>query len=217
MFNCVKGSGTVGAEDRKITNFTKLNIAGDYTIILKQDSSLTLNISGDDNLLKYVRTDMDGDELKIDTKKNLCSKHGFTVKIGVRNINDIRASGAVDMSSDGKLNVKDISMSFSGACKVNMDMAANNVRTEGSGSTEVTLKGQAANHSVEFTGSGKLSALDFVVNKYTIHTTGASHSQINVLNELNVSSTGSSDIEYRGNPATINNNKTGASSIKKID
>jgi len=70
---------------------------------------------------------------------------------------------------------------------------------------------------VEFTGSGKLSALDFVVNKYTIHTTGASHSQINVLNELDVSSTGSSDIEYRGNPATINNNKTGASSIKKID
>ena len=50
-----------------------------------------------------------------------------------------------------------------------------------------------------------------------ISTTGASHCDINVLNSLNVSTTGSSEIRYRGNPTNVNTSKTGASSVTKID
>lgn len=215
--NCKKGSGNEKQEDRKVADFSKIDVSGDYDITIKQDSSLSVSITADDNLLPYIRSEVDGGQLRIYSKKGLCTQKAIIVKIGVRNLDEIKGSGGISVSSDGKLNVKDINMHFSGASKVNMELVANNVTTKGSGATEISLKGQAASHTLELTGSGKVSALDFVVNKYTIHTTGASECQINVLNELDVRSTGASDVEYRGNPSTINNNKTGASTIKKID
>ncbi len=215
--NCVHGSGNELKEERKVANFTKINVSGGYNILLKQDSSLTLNITADDNVFKYIRTNVNGDELKIDTKRSICANHPITIIIGIRNLAELDGSGAVEFKSDGKLNVKDIDITLAGAGHLNLDMNANNVITKGSGATEISLKGQATSYSVDLTGTGSVDALDFVVNKYDIQATGTSTCKINVLNELNVNTTGASDIQYRGNPAKINNSKTGSSDIKKID
>ena len=215
--NCIKGSGHTNVEDRKVNYFTKLRISGAYKIILKQDSSLSLHITADDNLMRYIHTETDGDWLKIYSKKNLCTSGQIIVNIGVRNLDEIKGSGAIEISSDGTLNVHDIAFRLSGASKADLDLHAANVTTKGTGATEITLRGQASTHDVDLSGSGKLHALDFVVGRYNIETTGASHCQINVLQQLDIHSTGASDIEYRGNPATINNSKSGASSLTKVD
>lgn len=64
---------------------------------------------------------------------------------------------------------------------------------------------------------GKINAFDFVVGEYTIRSSGASHCKINVLKTLNVHSSGASEIKYKGSPSTVNNDKSGASSIEKVD
>ena len=217
MMNCVKGSGNSASEDRKVEKFTGLEASGDYKILLKQDSSYSLHITGDDNLLKYIKTTISGDNLRISSKKSLCSKSPITIVIGVANLDELKGTGAIQITSEGKLNVKDIDIHLAGASKVDLDLNATNVTTKGSGATEIYLKGQATTHTIDLTGSGKLSALDFVVNKYDLQTTGASECKINVLTDLKVHTTGASDVQYRGNPTNINNSKSGASSLKKID
>ena len=204
-------------ENRKVTDFNRLEIAGGFKVKLVQDSSLKVSINADDNLMKYIETDVDGDKLTLKTTKNICSSGEITVVIGVRHLKDLEGSGAVDLSAAGPLNTGDIHFHFSGATKVNLELNAGTVNTEGTGSTEITLKGQAGAHNVEMTGSGNLDALDFVVGKYSIKTTGAAECKINVLNSLSVNTTGSSNIEYRGNPKDVDTKKTGASSVQKID
>lgn len=216
-YKCIKGSGREAAENLTVANFTEINVKGGYHIILKQDSSLYLNITADDNVLKLIRTEVDGDKLRISTKRNICAERPITITIGIKRLEAIEGSGAIELENQGKLNVNDLKLKFSGASKVNLDLSANNVTTEGSGATEINLKGQATSHSVHLTGSGKLYALDFIVDKYDLETTGASECKINVLNELNTHTTGAADIEYRGNPAHVNNSKVGAAEIKKID
>lgn len=214
--NCIKGSGTEKSEDRKVADFTKLDIAGGYKVVLKQDSSLNVHITADDNLLEHIQTEITGDELKIYTKPSICSSGQITLIIGVKNLEELHNAGAIDLSSDGKLNTKDLKIELAGASKVDLDLNADRLMTRGSGSSEIKLKGQAANHDIRLTGGGSLDALDFVVSTYNIEGTGAIDCKVNVLKELNVHSTGAADIEYKGNP-TINSSKTGASSIKKID
>jgi hypothetical protein len=214
---CVRGSGHQVTESHKIGNFTKLEIDGAFRVNLKQDSSGTASITGDDNLLKYIRSENDGDKLVIESRKNFCSSGEMVINIGIKTLERLEGSGAVEFVSDGKLNTKDLDIRLSGASKVDLDLTAANVTTHGSGATEIMLKGQATSHKVDLTGSGKVSALDFVVGSYDISTTGASHCDINVLNSLNVSTTGSSDIRYRGNPTNVTTSKTGASSVTKIN
>lgn len=216
-FACVHGSGNQITETRKVGDFDRVDISGEFKVTIKQDSSASLTINADDNLLKYIKTSVTDGKLRIYSKKNFCSSGELTVHIGVRNVKEIDASGAVSVTSDGKINTGDIHFGLSGATKLNLDLNAANVTTEGSGATKLNLTGQASSHSIELSGVGKVEALDFVVGNYNIETSGASKCEINVLNSLSVHSSGASKIRYRGNPATVNNDKSGASSLEKIN
>ena len=216
-FKCIKGTGHVRTETRKMNDFTKIDVAGGYKVTLKQDSTESIAISIDDNLFKYVETTIDGNTLRVHSRRNICPSGEATLVIGVKNLEGIGTSGAVDVKSDGRLNVKDLNIDMSGSTKIDLDINAANVHTGASGSSEIYLKGQAASHNVDMSGSGKVEALDFVVGKYKISTSGASECRINVLNELDLHTSGSSDISYRGNPTKVTNDQSGASSVKKID
>ncbi|RKR83082.1 putative autotransporter adhesin-like protein [Mucilaginibacter gracilis] len=214
---CKSGSGKMITEKRDVKGFSKLDISGSYTVVIKQDSVESISVTADDNLMKYVKVNLDGDKLRVHSKGNICGSGKFLLTISLRNLSALKTSGAVEVSSNGKIIAKDLDMNMSGASKVTLDVDANSVTTTGSGITEINLTGQASSHNVELSGSGQLNALDFVVATYDIESSGVSHCKINVLNQLNINSSGVADVQYKGNPAKINNNKSGASTLKKIE
>lgn len=216
MFNCVHGSGTEASENRKVSDFSRIDISGGFKVVLKQDSSLSVKITADDNLLKYIKTTVNGSKLRIYTRRNFCNSNQTIVYIGVRHLEELKASGGIEVESDGKITTQDIHLRLSGATKITMDLNAANVTTNGSGATELNLKGQATSHNIDLSGSGKVNALDFVVGNCEIQTTGVGHCEVNVLHQLSIHSTGASEVKYRGNPS-ISSDKLGASSVEKIN
>ncbi|MDN5285912.1 MAG: hypothetical protein JWR38_2186 [Mucilaginibacter sp.] len=216
-FNCVHGSGKLVTEQRKANDFKKIEITGAFKIHLKQDSSSSITVIGDDNLLKYVSTSVDGDKLTIKSTKSMCFDDSLIVTVGIRQLNEIKSSGAVDLLSIGKITANDLKIGLSGASKANLDLSVANLSTHSSGVAKLSFKGQAASYNLESSGLTKINAFDFVVGDYTISTSGASECKINVLKTLNVHSSGASEIDYKGSPSTVNNDKSGASKIKKVD
>ncbi len=215
--DCIEASGNQISQDRNVGSFTRVETSGSMKVILKQGPVNNVKITADDNILKDIETNVRGNKLHIDLDKNFCNAGPITVYITSKDYESVDASGAVEILSDGKLNLKDFELDLSGSSKVDIDLNAANVKTSSSGASEIFLKGQAGSHELELSGSASVNALDFVVGRYRIESSGASESRINVLNELNISSSGSSDIEYRGNPSTIKNDESGASGLKKID
>ncbi|HVW13686.1 MAG TPA: head GIN domain-containing protein [Mucilaginibacter sp.] len=216
-FGCIKGSGNNITENHKVGDFTRLEVSGGFRVNLKQDSSLNLSVTADDNLMKYIHIDNDGDRLHVYIRKPVCGSGEMILNVGIKRLEALKGSGAITFVSDGKLNTGDLRIGLSGASKVDLDLTAANVTTEGSGSSEIDLKGQATSHRLELTGAGKVHAFDFVVGKYDIHTTGASECEINVLNDLDVNTTGSSDVKYKGNPANVNSSKLGAGTLTHVN
>ncbi len=215
--NCIIGSGNQTTETRKVNDFTKIDISGGYIIKLVQDSSLSLTVTADDNVQQHIKTDVSGDKLRI-TNKNICTSSGeVIVVIGVRNLEELKASGAVEVSSDGMINTKDLNISLSGSTQVTLAINAARLSTHASGSSEINLTGQASEHDLELSGSSNVNAFELVTGVYNISTSGSSDCNINVLQELNVHSSGSSSIKYRGNPSSVNNDKSGSSSIEKVN
>jgi hypothetical protein len=215
--DCKKGSGNMTTENRKLSKFTKMDISGGFKINIKQDTGASISITADDNLIKDIHADVDGDKLTLKANNGKCTSGVIMVNITVKDLSEIKTLGTVDLVSNGKLTIQDLSLNLAGVTKIDFDLSAGNVVVGSSGMANIALKGQASSTSVDFSGSGTLTAFDFVVSKYTLNSSGQSHCQINVLNELNVNSSGSSQVEYKGNPSTIKNNKAGASSLKKVD
>ena len=215
----VRGSGNMITETRNVGDFDRIEISNAYKLIIKQDTAGTskLTVNADDNLMKYIKTDVSGGKLHIYNHKNIRSREGLTVTVTVKNLKQINASGAVTVESDGKLTVQDLKFDISGATKVNMQLDAANVFTDISGVGKMTLSGQASSHHVQSSGMCKLDAYDFVVGDYDIETSGVGRCDINVLNKLNVHTSGAATIRYKGNPKEVNDDKSGASSVKKVD
>ena len=216
-FDCVDGSGKQVYQTRKVEPFTKVETGGSLKLVLKQDANQSVRIVADDNIQKSIKTYVDGNTLKIKMDGNFCNTGPITVYLSAKSYEGVDASGAVEVESDGKLQTKDFYLDLSGSSKVTLDLNAANVETKSSGASEIHLKGQASSHRIDMSGSGSVDAFDFVVGKYKIESSGASESKINVLNELSVHSSGSSDVKYRGNPQKVINDESGASSVKKID
>nr|WP_294945133.1 head GIN domain-containing protein [uncultured Mucilaginibacter sp.] len=216
-FRKVHGSGKAATEKRTVVDFSKVDVSGGLKVTLKQDSSSTVTITADDNLLKYIKTEVDGDKLRIYTTRNLDSQTELIIGIGLKKLEALEASGAVEVSSIGRITTGNLDLGLSGSTHLDMDISAADVHTDGSGATELKLRGQAASHHVNLSGSGDIDAFDFVVGKYSIETSGASHCKINVLKDLSVHSSGSSEIEYKGSPSNVSSDKSGAASITKVD
>ncbi len=216
--NCKRGSGHLITETRNLNSFSKIDISGGYRVIIKQDSAASsVTLTADDNLMQYIKTDLDGNELKIHSAHRICGSGQYVITIRLKDLSYFKASGAIEVTSDGKITAKDIEFNLAGATKVTLSLNADNVNTHCSGLTELDLTGQAKSHNVEMSGSGTINAFDFVTGAYSIQSSGMSHCRINVLNELNVNSSGVSEIQYRGNPANVNDNKSGVSSLQKVD
>ncbi|MGI4804152.1 MAG: head GIN domain-containing protein [Janthinobacterium lividum] len=213
--SCEKGSGKIASEDRKLESFTKITTSGNFKIVLKQGPA-AIKVSADDNLLKIIETNVSSDELKISTKNEICGEKTLEVDITNPDFQAVKSSGTLDLSSDGKLNVKDFDMELAGVAKVNLDLTAANVKTLANGSAEINLKGQATANNVTMNGSANLNALDFIVANYKIETRGDAHCKVNVLSQLSVNVSGAGDVQYKGNPAKINNENAGSMSLKKV-
>lgn len=214
---CIKGSGNEASETRKTGNFNKIDISGGFKVTLKQDTSKSLVVTADDNLMKYIRTEVGGGKLRILTRKNICNNAPIAITLNVGTINEIKGSGAVEIVSEGRINTQNLNLQFSGTSKINLDLNAADVKTETAGTSEIVLKGQAASHAVEVAGVADLQAFDFVVGNYKINTSGSADCKINVLSSLIVNSQGASDIKYRGNPTKVETEKSGAASVKKVE
>jgi hypothetical protein len=215
-FNCVHGSGNQISETRKFGEFDRISVSGGYKVVLKQDSSFGIKITADDNLLKYIKTEVANQKLKIYSKRNFCNNSQLVINIGVKSLKELKATGGIELISDGKIITKDIAFKLTGATKLSIELNAINVTTTGSGATEVNLKGNASSHIIDLSGSGKVNALDFAVNNCDIQTAGVGESRVNVTNILNIHSSGASSVKYKGNPQ-ITNDKSGASSVEKVD
>ncbi|MES3019170.1 MAG: head GIN domain-containing protein [Bacteroidota bacterium] len=215
--NCVSGSGNQITQTRDVGSFSRIETSGSIKVILKQGPASSLKITADDNIMKELETYVRGNRLIIDLDGSFCDAGPITVYVTSSEYRGVDASGAVEILGDGKLNVNDFDLELSGSSKVVLDINAANVKTSSSGASEISLRGQAGSHELDLSGSSSVDALDFVVGRYRIESSGASNSRINVLNELDIRSSGSSDVEYRGSPSKIKNDESGASSLKKID
>ncbi len=215
--DCTTGSGNQISEERKVETFNKIDVSGSVKLMITQSATQLLKITADDNVLKDFKTSVSGNTLKIELEGNFCNAGPILVETSTANLEAIEASGAVEVKSVGQINAQDFSLNLSGSSKTDLDLIANRLSTKSSGSSVIVLKGQAAKHDIDISGSTDIKAFDFVVADYDIESSGSSNCDINVLNKLNISSSGVSNISYKGNPKTVNNDKSGSSNVKKVE
>jgi predicted small secreted protein len=191
----VRGSGDIEEEIRDIEEFDELDISGAFTVRVAVGESPYLQISGDDNLLKYVRTRVRGDRLIIDTKREINARKKMKINVSTSYLEKLNVSGANSVKIRG--------------------IDSDKFRADISGACTVSLEGETGVFDVDLSGATKLYADDFRADQVKIDCSGASKAEVFAREYLNADASGVSKIYYRGNPEDIRSDASGISSIRR--
>ncbi len=214
----ITGNGKIISEQRSLSDFTSIEVAGPYNVVLQQGADFSIRIEGDENLLKHIDTHVSGNALSIGSHKgyNLKSRKGIKVFINAPQINSLQIAGSGNINSSSKLtNTSKIHIRVGGSGDVVLDINAPEVGAEISGSGSVTLKGQTRDFKAEVAGSGEIHAFDLLSENTSVDIAGSGDVALFASKTLDISIAGSGDVRYKGSPA-VKKSIAGSGDIRPV-
>lgn len=213
--NCIIGNGEIVKEKRDVGTFTSIVLKMGGDLYLKQDTTTTLSIEAQENLLEHIVTRISGKKLIIDFKSGCYKSDGpVNFYITLPELSEVQVNGSGNIKGKGVFNLEDIGLKINGSGNVNMDIVANRIDISINGSGSVFLDGTSQKLKASISGSGEIYAEDHTSYKAYISVTGSGSCEVYAHDLLDVSITGSGDVSYFGNPE-LRTHVTGSGSVRK--
>jgi hypothetical protein len=178
-FGGVKGSGTAKTEVRQVAAFSAIELAGSFDAEVSMGAP-RVELSGDDNLLPLIASDVTGDKLVLRSTENMRPSLPLVAKISVPRLTAVKVSGSGTVTLHG----------------VTADALA--ISLVGSG--DVRGDGTAHQLNAEVTGSGDLELANLPVDRATVEISGSGDIEVDATRTLDVRISGSGSVKYHGNP-----------------
>ncbi|MDX2245435.1 MAG: head GIN domain-containing protein [Bacteroidia bacterium] len=209
----VKGNGNVTKEMQTFEAFDGLRVSGAFEVVLNQGDTYAVELEADENLHSNIRYEVSGGILEIKTEGNISRFEKMKVFVTAPAFKTIKTSGGVEISTENTLTGESLELEASGASKADLDVMVQNLRTEFSGAGDVTLSGEAGKTAVILSGAGKLKAFDLKTHEMNVSISGAGYAEVNADQKLELNVSGAGKVRYKGNPAVVNENISGAGSV----
>jgi len=212
----VSGSGDVVTQEEDISGFDEVSASHNFDVNIEQGDSYEVVIRIDDNLLDDLEVTKQGDRLEIGFKRNIITRNAtMEADITMPRLRGVDLSGASDAHITGFDSNDDFSSGLSGASSLSGDIRSGDVSLDLSGASEVTLSGSGGNLVIDASGSSDVDLAEFPVEDADLDLSGSSEIILNVNGTLDVSASGSSDVEYVGEPTLGSIQTSGSSSVSR--
>ncbi|HEV9037742.1 MAG TPA: head GIN domain-containing protein [Puia sp.] len=218
----VHGNGNVRTEDRSVGNFKNVDVSGAATVLVTQGEKCSIRIEADDNLMQYIEVQQTGDKITIRERPGFhilpANRDRIKVYVTAPVYNDIEASGACDIIGQNKIsNSENLSVHVSGAGDIRMELEAPRLDAEVSGSGSIFLKGQTKDVSIDLTGAGDAHCYDLQAENTKVAVTGAGSAEVYASVKLDAEVSGVGSVSYKGHASEVNQQVSGAGSVRKAD
>ncbi len=187
---------TYKSETREFSNFTKIEASGSLNVVIVVGKDFKVELESSKKELAEIVTEADSDILKIHSKKDWSiSKTEVAVRISLPKLVAAEISGnSIAVISNVKS--EDLSLKLNGA-------------------SSIKISGEAENAVIIANGASKIEAENLKTKNTIIEIHGSSTAVINASNSLDANAYGSSNVLFGGNPKTVQQNTSGASSVRK--
>ena len=211
--SCKRDAGPRTTEYRTVGVFDKLDLAGSADLILTDDSTYDVKIEAGANLLPYIKTEVNNGVLRIYEKPNMTwNFREIRIWVSTTYLDRIVLAGSGSISgNDFVANSMEVGLSGSG--RIVLGAEAQDMDAWISGSGRIEMVGEATNTDIEISGSGDFEGRSFETQNADIMITGSGKCYLTVWQDLFARITGSGDVIYYGDPATVQTQITGSGSV----
>ena len=188
------GNGHWVTQKRSVAVYDRINISGHFKLTYQDHAGESVSVSGDQNLLPYVRTHVKHGELMIDTAPGVRINPSKVITIHLRN------HSIEQLTSTG---VNEVELSH---------LNEHVLRVNASGGSQISLRGKVDDVLYQGEGVSQINATDLIAYDAHAQLTGASVLHTHVDHRLDAKLAGSSQLRYTGSPEVISN----ASGLSKV-
>jgi hypothetical protein len=191
----IDGSGRSATEQRDVAQFTELQVRGALTVEARSGDQRSVTITGDDNILRIIKTNVRDNRLTIEPEKSYTSDVPLRVSVVAPDLRGIVASGASTVTVEG-IRTTELSVQAGGASTVRASGSVERVTADATGASRILL--------------GDVTARDAGVRA-----SGASMIEVSASGTISGRASGASSIRYRGTPQDVQVSTSGASSVRR--
>ena len=220
LFSCDRiigeqGNGVIVTENFSTDDFSDLNIEGSFNVILEPGSRPSVTITGDENLLEWIKVDSHGQVLNIETERRLNGSVDIEILVIYTELEEINSSGASNIIAEEQIKTKDLRLEISGAGKIDMALDVERLDLVLSGAALIYLSGQATVLDANMSGAGSLEAFSLQTKNCEVNISGVGSAEVNVSENLEARVSGVGGVEYLGNPEHVVRDVSGIGRIKQ--
>ncbi len=191
----IRGSGKLTSEPRSVSGFTSIDMQGSADVIVTFGETESAVVEADDNLLPYIETRVENGQLVIATRPRVSYTTANPVRVNVT----MKTLSKTVLSGSGNIDVSGLK---GDAITIGLP-----------GSGNITVKGSANSVYVTLGGSGMIVCKDLTAHSATVKLSGSGNVSVYASDNLDATISGSGNIQYSGNPATINKTISGSGNI----
>ncbi len=188
------GSGKVVTEHRQAELFEEVEISGAIDVVIDIADEPTVVVETDDNLQKYVSTQVRGKRLVIKETESLDPSR-LIVHVTTPKLVAFDSSGSTHAKISG-LDEKRFALDVSGAA-------------------EVELQGDVDVFVIDASGAAEIDAEKLIADRVEVDGSGAAEFRVHANETLIADISGAGELEYSGDPETVKTDLSGAASVEK--
>lgn len=210
----VKGSGKVTTEARQISeDFTNIEVSRGIEVEITQNSSKSVEVKADDNIINYIITKVEDGTLLITLDKSIKNSSTKKVMITMPSIESLRTSSGSSIESNNTLVVSKIDLRASSGSEINLSIEAEDIKCESSSGSDITLEGKALKLETSSSSGSDIDAQNLLANDVVAKSSSGSSIEIHPILSLNAKVSSGGDIKYYKNPKVINKKTSSGGSV----
>jgi hypothetical protein len=212
------GSGTSRVETRTVDHFSEVVLAGLGSIQLVQGEQPGVTVQADANLLPYLETKVERDQLKLGIADGVCirqSEVGVNYFVTVKDLDLLHIIGVGDVQLD-RLDVKTLRIQLDGSAHIAMSaLQVGLLETLFNGTGAIELAGNVDSQFVNLNGIGQYQAGDLISNSAHIKLNGTGNVEVWTIDNLQVEMNGIGTVSYFGDPE-LSTSTSGLAGIMRL-
>jgi len=210
----IKGNRNVVSEDRTISNdFDAIKVQQGINLYLTQGNSTELNVEADENIIDLLITEVKNNELNVYFEKNVYRAKARNVYLTTNTISKIKTSSGASVKSKNTLQVKILDLDSSSGSSIKVHVNADEVSSEASSGANIDIYGETESFSAKASSGSSIDADELKsIDVYAKVSSGA-NINVNVTGELTAKASSGGDIDFEGNPTSVNKDTSSGGSI----
>lgn len=211
----VSGSGTLVQTRPDVETFDSLVVGSSFDVTLRTGSPPSLVLRTDDNLLDHVEVTTDDDTLTIALDRSVADatlEADLTVPADA--LSSIELLGASSLTATEPITAPDLMLRAGGASRAFVLIQSGSAHVTADGASVVNAGGATTSLIADARGASSLRLGELMSTSAEVTAAGASRVEVSVSGDLAVRASGASTVRYRGEPASVQPDVTGASSVE---